>query len=384
MSHETYGHTPLDAMFDRRDVYDIGYNSSTAAREPVRLGIIGAGGIAQAKYLPAIQRLRTLWEPARVEAVTTLDPQQGRKLADLYGCVWYDDHRRMLAEQHLDGVLVTSPDAFHHEHTMAALECGSHVLVEKPFADSLSHAEEMCRAAEDAHRVLMTVANKRFSPPYLRAKRLLSEAAQPPVLFQGKFNLGYRYVALLEGGTVHLFDIARYLMGDVTEVHALGVNRYGQDRGRYPLDNAAITLAFASGAVGSIITSGSALSLAPWERVEVYADGMWLAIEDQHRLIVYSGEESGGQEWAPTIPNTLLFDEEFGGYQGLVQNFIQAIRGIERPLCTGWDGYRALELVIAVHLAIARHATLSLPLDVAEADAAYHAWLFPALTGLGG
>ncbi|MCC7354262.1 MAG: hypothetical protein IT330_10935, partial [Anaerolineae bacterium] len=74
--------------------------------------------------------------------------------------------------------------------------------------------------------------------------------------------------------------------------------------------------------------------------------------------------------------NTLIFDEEFGGYMGIVENFCQAIRGVEKPLVTGWDGHQAYELSVASHLSIARRGeVISLPLDPAIADAECARWL---------
>jgi predicted dehydrogenase len=282
----------------------------------------------------------------------------------------------MLAREPLDGALVLSPDTLHREHTLACLQAGLPVLVEKPIARSLTDAAVLCRAADERGLALMTVANKRYSPPYRRAKTLIEQGIiRDPALFVGKFNLGYAYVDLFESGTIHLFDLALYLMGAVAAVSAAGVNRYGGSKRGYPVDNAVAALQFASGAVGSITTSASALSLKPWERVEVYGDHAWLAVEDQHELILYQGETQGAQSWRPVVPNTLLFDEEFGGYMGIVENFAQVIRGAEQPLVTGWDGYRAYELLTAMQLALARKTWVLLPLDAEAADAEARAWL---------
>ncbi|PZS04792.1 MAG: hypothetical protein DLM70_07425, partial [Chloroflexi bacterium] len=249
------------------------------------------------------------------------------------------------------------------------------VLVEKPIARSLVAAEHMCRMAEERGLILMTVATMRCMPPYRRARRFIEEGpVTDPALFSGKFTLGYDYIDLLESGTIHLFDVTRYLMGDVNAVHAMGVNRYGANRRGYPLDNAVASFAFASGAVGAVYTSSSALSLKPWTRVEVYANHAWLAVEDNWELLLYASEESPTQSWKPAPPNTLLFDEELGGFMGLVENLAQAIRGAEAPIVTGWDGYRAFELLTATQLSLARDETVSLPLKPESADAEAAEW----------
>ncbi|MCA0453618.1 MAG: Gfo/Idh/MocA family oxidoreductase [Chloroflexi bacterium] len=377
MLEDTYGHTPVHKAFQQLDVYGIGYDERRANRIPIRLGIIGAGGVAQSKYFPAVARLRMIWEPVEIAAFSEPREEHGRKVQAIYGGQWYADYRTMLAEAKLDGVIILSPDNLHFEHTLASLESGRHVLVEKPITGSLVDAKHICNAADEHHAILMTVANKRYSPPYRRAKQAIeSGSIHDPALFVGKFNLGYDYVDLLESGTIHLFDIARYLMGDVVALTAIGVNKYGRNRRKYPIDNAVITLEFASGAVGTIYTSASALNLKPWERVEVYGDHAWLSVEDQHELLIYDSEEGPTKSWRTVIPNTLLFDEEFGGYMGIIENFAQAIRGNDQPLVTGWDGYRAIELLRAVQLSLMSNSRVTLPLsDPHSADHEVKAWL---------
>lgn len=369
MLEDTYGHTPYQRAFDLGDVYGVGYEEKRASRPKVRLGIIAAGGVTQSKHLPAIWRLRTIWEQIEVPAVSKRDARDGKKVAELYGCRWYADYQKMLDEEELDGVIVASPDDLHYEHTLACLERGLPALVEKPITRSLAHSEEMCRTADEKGLVLMTVANKRYSPPYRRAKRFVDEGpVTNPALYVAKFNLGYDYVWILEQGTIHIFDITRYLMGDVRSVYALGVNKYDRNQLGYPVDNLSIAVEFASGSVGNIYSSATALSFKPWERVEVYADKRWLAVEDQYELILYDEEEGPAKHWRPVIPNTLIFDEEFGGFMGMIENFCQAIRGFEKPLVTGWDGHRAYEINVAAHLSMYRREVVHLPLDPKSAD----------------
>jgi predicted dehydrogenase len=222
----------------------------------------------------------------------------------------------------------------------------------------------------------MTVSNKRCSPPYRRAKQFVENGpVSNPAMFCGKFNLGYDYVDLFEAGTIHLFDLTRFFMGDVNTVNAIGVNKYHRNRWPYPIDNAMVQFEFTSGAVGTVYTSATAVSLKPWERVEVYANKAWLSVEDQYELVLYDSEQGPAKSWKPVIPNTLIFDEEFGGFMGLIENFLQVIRGEEKPIVTGWDGHRAYELNVASHLSLARKARVELPLDPEAADAECRQWL---------
>jgi predicted dehydrogenase len=169
---QPYGHTPLEKAFGG-DVYGVGYDAARAGRRPVRLGVVGAGGVAQSKYFPAVARLRMIWEPIQIAAFAEVRRDHAEKIQAIYGGTAYPNIESMLRNESLDGVLVLSPDALHAEHAHACIARGLAVLVEKPITRSLADAVALCRAADAAGVPLLTVANKRFSPPYQRAKRLL-------------------------------------------------------------------------------------------------------------------------------------------------------------------------------------------------------------------
>lgn len=254
---------------------------------------------------------------------------------------------------------MTSSDDAHHDLALAALEAGAHVLVEKPIARSLGEADAMCRAAEAAGRTLLTVCNKRYAPPYAEARRLVEAGEVPrPALFGAKFVLGYDYVDLLESGTIHVFDLARFFMGDVARVSAVGA--------RARRESLIVTLEFASGAVGTVLTSAGALSLHPWERVEIFGDGAWLAVEDASTLTLHAGEYEPEQVWAPVVPSTLLSAEEAGGYVGMLEDFLAAVRGAGASATSLRDGYRALELVVATRLSLQRRGPVEVALNAAR------------------
>ena len=376
MLEDTYAHSSIKKMFLQGDVYGVGYDEERASRKTVRLGIIGAGGVALSKHIPAIMRLKTIWEPVELVAIARRNEKFGTKISEMYGCRWYADYIEMLKREELDGVLVSGPDELHAEHTTSCIESNIPVLVEKPITRSLEDAHKLCILADEKNVPLMTVSNKRFSPPYRRAKQFVEKGpVNNPAMFSGKFNLGYDYVDLFEAGTIHLFDLTRFFMGDVQSVNAVGVGKYHLNWSPYPVDNAVISFEFHSGAVGSLITASTALSLKPWERVEIYGSKAWLAVEDQNELWLYDSEEGPAKSWKPVIPNTLIFDEEFGGFMGLIENFLQVVRKSEKPGVNGWDGYRAFELDVAAHLSISQKERVALPLEPASADAEYKKWI---------
>ncbi|MHB8279491.1 MAG: Gfo/Idh/MocA family protein [Candidatus Humimicrobiaceae bacterium] len=373
MLEDTYNHTPVSRMFNK-DYYGIGFNEEYAAKKKIHLGIIGTGGISQSKHIPAINRLKTLWKQIEIVAFSVRNENQGRKITDIYKYKWYPDYKEMLKNEKLDGVIIASPDRSHFEHTMACLDLGINVLLEKPFTTLLSEGKELCEFAEKKNLVLMTVSNKRYSSPYRRARQFVDIGpVKNPAMFCGKFNHGLEGGHHFEDATIHIFDLARFFMGDVSEIYSIGIHKY--KRTNYPFDNAITNIKFKSGSIGSIYTTTKALCLKPWERVEIYADHSWLEIEDQDKLILYDSEKGPSKSWNPIIASTMVFDEEVGGYMGLIDNFVEVIRGNEKPLVTGWDGFKACEVVAASHLSIIENTAIKIPLDVKSADSELIKWL---------
>jgi predicted dehydrogenase len=85
-----------------------------------------------------------------------------------------------------------------------------------------------------------------------------------------------------------------------------------------------------------------------------------LAVEDQFELTLYDEETGPAKSWKPAIPNTLLFDESFGGYAGLLENVLDAIRGLAPLGASGREGLAAVEIVAAIHESLARGEAMAL------------------------
>ena len=133
------------------------------------------------------------------------------------------------------------------------------------------------------------------------------------------------------------------------------------------LESAVANLAFASGAIGTIMTSAAAMSFKPWERVEIVGRNAMLVVEDQLELTLHDEETGPSKSWRPAIPNTLLFDESFGGYAGLLENVLDAIRGLVPLGASGRDGAAAVALVEAIHRSIASGSAVAIDGTAARA-----------------
>ncbi|GAB3601675.1 Gfo/Idh/MocA family protein [Microbacterium tumbae] len=137
--------------------------------DPVRIGLIGAGRIAQAAHLPGLEKTD------RLTLVSIFDPSPllSSRVAERYGVTSAPSLEELLADD-IDAVVIATPDRFHHPLGMAALRAGKHVLVEKPLASTEVEAEEMAQLAAEHNLRLQTGAMKRHDPGIVFAHRHLS------------------------------------------------------------------------------------------------------------------------------------------------------------------------------------------------------------------
>jgi len=140
----------------------------------LRVGIIGVGNIAMISHVPALRSTPHV----QITAICRRREKQLAMVQKRLGAVEaYTDWREMLDKAPLDAVLVCTPHDLHAEQTIAALQRGLHVLVDKPMALTAQDAQSMVEAAGKAGRVLMTTYNGRFSGRLRTAKKALSERA---------------------------------------------------------------------------------------------------------------------------------------------------------------------------------------------------------------
>lgn len=136
--------------------------------EALRVGMIGCGRIAQAAHLPALEKTD------RLTLVSVFDPSEflSTRVAERYGVTRASSLDALLADD-IDAVVIATPDRFHHSLSMAALNAGKHVLVEKPLAASEAEAVELAALAADRNLRLQTGAMKRHDPGIVFAHDLL-------------------------------------------------------------------------------------------------------------------------------------------------------------------------------------------------------------------
>ncbi len=125
----------------------------------IRVGIVGAGAIAQIAHLPVLRKLRGV----QVVGICDNDGPKARALAARFETgAAYDDIEEMLQLANVDAVVVCTPNHLHEAHAISAMAAGAHVLVERPLALSSTGVARILKAAERYKRTLLVAMNSRF------------------------------------------------------------------------------------------------------------------------------------------------------------------------------------------------------------------------------
>ncbi len=136
----------------------------------IKVGIIGCGGIANGKHMPALRSLGNVLMVGFCDIVR----ERAERAAAEYGvdrAGVYTDYRDLLADDTIAVVHVLTPNREHCEITVAALEAGKHVMCEKPMAKTAADARMMLDAARRTGKKLTIGYQNRFSPEHQFLKK---------------------------------------------------------------------------------------------------------------------------------------------------------------------------------------------------------------------
>jgi len=324
----------------------------------VRVGVLGAGFIGRVHAL-------NLRRDPRVELVGVADvvPRAAQRLAAEVETAALGSLADLL-DRGVDAVYVCTPNVQHVEPVVEALRAGVHVFSEKPMATSLRGAWEIRQAAAQSRGVYQLGFNRRFARVYRFLKGLIADGRLVPLLAQMKHNRGelaqppWTGDPAVTGGylyetPVHLFDMGRFLFGEVAEISVVARQSVYNE-----LDGFVMLFRFASGVAASVTSVAHTSWFFPYERVEVYGPHQTAVTEELERA--WFSPEARGQVEA--IDCFQMPFEEKWGYVEEDRRFIDAVLGEAPPAVTAEDGYRATELVEAVYQAARTGAAVSLPL----------------------
>ena len=320
----------------------------------IRIGIIGAGYIAgvHASVLARDERVQ-------ISAVHDIVSDRAETLARSHGATAVDGSLELLEKS--DAVFITTPNTKHVPLAIAAIETGKHVFCEKPLATNILDARKVYAKAKEAPGVFQVGHNRRFAPVYSELKRIISEThvahsahvkmnrgelLKPEWTGDPSVTGGFLYET-----PIHMFDMMRFLFGEVEFLHALGSTHEYKE-----VDDFSVLLKFTSGLHATLATAADASWLFPFERVEVFCHHATLVTREMESLTTSSNLEGHFTEQSMQQ----LSREERWGYVQEDRAFVDAIVNGTEPKVTAFDGLMSVELVNAVYESVKTNSAVNL------------------------
>ncbi|MEX0770874.1 MAG: inositol 2-dehydrogenase [Balneolaceae bacterium] len=234
----------------------------------LKIGVVGLGRLGSLY----VEYLAYQIPKAEVIAVTDADET---KISEILKKIsikhTFTDYREMLALSELDAVIVTTPTSTHMEIVIDAAENGKMIFCEKPLSIDLDEAESMKKVVKKNNTFFHMGYMRRFDPGYSAAKqKIMDGEIGNPIVFKAtsrdpqrpslEFADPAKSGGLFLDMGIHDFDLARWFMGDVSEVFSIGnVLAYPEMETIGDIDNAMVNIKFESGSIGSVDLSRSGI-----------------------------------------------------------------------------------------------------------------------------
>ena len=309
--------------------------------DKIRIGLVGTGRIGRVHAQTLAQRTPGV----ALVAVTDVNTAAAQAVAQEMGVPQVaPSFDSILADDSIQAVVICSATDTHASFIAQAAEAGKHIFCEKPISADLKPIDDALAAVERAGVKLMIGFNRRFDPNHQRIKQaidngeigtphlmhIISRDPSPPPVSYIRVSGG-----LFVDMTIHDFDMARFLLGDVIEVYAAGgvmVDPAIGDAG--DIDTAVITLKFANGAIGTIDNSRQAV-YGYDQRVEVFGSGGSVSSANWYPDAVTL---STAENVRRGLPLNFFMERYTPSYQAELATFVRCLQEDTPPPVTGADG----------------------------------------------
>lgn len=289
---------------------------------------------------------------AKVVAVVDADEKKAVQIAGDFGVPHhFKDYKNMLEVADLHAIVITSPTSTHRDIVIDAAEKGLMIFCEKPISIALEEAVEMKEAVEKNGVFFHMGFMRRFDTGYSAAKkRILEGEIGDPIVFKAssrdpqrpslEFADPKKSGGLFLDMGIHDFDLARWYMGEVSEIYSIGnILKYPEMESINDIDNAISNIVFESGTLGTVDLSRSGI-YGYDIRAEILGTEGTIKVGYLRETPIYILKKNGVTH--DTVP---FFMERFEkSYIVQLKDFVdKAVTGQE-PSITIQDGERALLL----------------------------------------
>lgn len=315
----------------------------------LRVGMVGAGRIGRVHA----QTLRQLVPGADLQAITDVNRAAAQQCAEAYGIPHVaESFDEILADPSIQAVVIASSTDTHAPFIIKAAQAGKQIFCEKPIAADLAKIDEALQAVDRAGVRLMIGFNRRFDSNHARLRQaihdgtigkpelmhIVSRDPAPPPIEYIKVSGGQFFDM-----TIHDFDMARFLFGEVEEVYAAAGVMVDPAIGEAgDVDTLIVLLKFANGALGSIENSRRT-TYGYDQRVEVFGSKGAARTDNLYaNAVTFSGERIYRD-----LPMNFFMDRYLASYQAELAAFVDCVLHDTPTPVTGADGRAPVVIAMA-------------------------------------
>jgi UDP-N-acetylglucosamine 3-dehydrogenase len=283
-------------------------------------------------------------------AICDVNAERAKAMADQYGVKAYSDSTEMLKDKSIEAVNVCTWSTILAQEAMKALNAGKHVLVEKPMATSPEQARQLVKTAEENGLHLTVGFLMRFIP----GLQLIRQSVENKKIGELVCITAKRVsqwperigdVGVVKDTAIHDIDVMRFISKqDPISVYA----KMGSMRNKKFEDYAQIMLTYANGESAFIETNW----LTPYKTRTLIATGTEAIMR-----LDYNTQDLWIEQKTETIQPRLAFQEPL---KAELQHFVDCIVEKKKPIVTGEDGVKALEIATAAMESSAKNTAIQL------------------------
>lgn len=331
--------------------------------EKLKVGIIGAGRIGQVHAKSITYRI----PQAEIVSISDVYLESAKKLAQELSVGEYTaDYHDILNNPEIQAVLICSSTDTHADIAVDAAKAGKHIFCEKPVDLTVEKIKNVIKAVDEAGVKLQIGFNRRYDHNFAYIKKLENEGKigelqtikitsrdpEPPPVSYVKVSGG-----IFLDMTVHDFDMARFIGGEVEEVYANAAVTVDPAIGEAgDVDTALVTLKFKNGAVG-VIDNCRKAAYGYDQRLEVFGKKAQASASNDTPTNVELMDENGAVTDKPLY---FFLERYMGSFTAEMTEFIDCVLNDKPTKTTVYDGLEALRLGLAAKLSVKENRPVKL------------------------